>query len=142
GSLPRRRGPALAGTCASSMPPLAARPLPRRPCGLDSNAPTELAVMDSKTDKASPFSSLLCLIAALLWAGLALAELPGPRDGPSALPTKQVIYIASDFQNGGVSGVYRGFERAARLIGWQVSALNGQGSPEQLRNALREAIAL
>jgi ribose transport system substrate-binding protein len=49
-----------------------------------------------------------------------------PPPGPQAQLNKRVAFIASDFKNGGVMGVYRGFEEAARKLGWQVSLEDGR----------------
>ncbi|MEX6503444.1 hypothetical protein [Pseudomonas zhanjiangensis] len=76
-------------------------------------------------------------------ASLAQAQWPGPTQGPAVPPGKRVLFIAADFRNGGVAGVYRGIKQAARRVGWQVHALDGRGDAAHLRRlaaqALREA---
>ena len=79
-----------------------------------------------------------CLLASL--STVALAEWPGPTEGPAALPDKRVVFLASDFRNGGVVGVYRSFERAAKLVGWQVRALDGRGDAAELRRIAAQAL--
>lgn len=64
----------------------------------------------------------------------------GPKDGPTGQKSKTVIYIASDYQNGGVTAVYRAFQSAAGKLGWKTSVVNGNGSTEQLRRELYNAI--
>jgi ribose transport system substrate-binding protein len=66
----------------------------------------------------------------------------GPSDGPTGQKSKKVIYIALDYQNGGVTGAYRGFESAAKALGWKSSIVNGKGSSEQIKKELFDAIKL
>lgn len=85
------------------------------------------------------------LIASLLglMSDLAQAQWLGPTQGPPALPDKRVLFLAADFRNGGIAGVYRGVKQAAHRLGWQVHALNGRGDMAVMRRlatqALREA---
>lgn len=64
----------------------------------------------------------------------------GPKEGPVALAGKRVVFLASDFRNGGVVAVYRSVERAARLIGWQVQALDGHGDASEWRRIAEQAL--
>lgn len=66
----------------------------------------------------------------------------GPKDGPVAQKSKTVIFIASDYQNGGVTAIYRSFQAAAAHLHWKVSVVNGNGSTEQLRKELYNAVKL
>lgn len=77
----------------------------------------------------------LLMVAVLvgLLVTVAHSQWVGPPDGPPAQSDKRVIFLASDFRNGGVVGVYRSFERAAKLLGWQVRALDGRGDADELR---------
>jgi ribose transport system substrate-binding protein len=50
--------------------------------------------------------------------------------------------VAADLTNGGIAGVARGVQQAARVIGWPLRILDGQGSPAGHRAALHAAIAL
>lgn len=67
------------------------------------------------------------------WSALlavsALAQSPFQTlpPGPPAQSGKTVAFIASDYRNGGVMGVYRGFEEAAQKLGWQVRLEDGRG---------------
>lgn len=76
-------------------------------------------------------------------ASVAQAQWLGPVQGPAAVPGKRVLFLASDFRNGGVAGVYRGVKQAARRMGWQVHGLDGRGDVGELlrlaEQALREA---
>jgi ribose transport system substrate-binding protein len=53
--------------------------------------------------------------------------LQGLPPGPPAQSEKHVVFIASDFKNGGVMGVYRGLEEAARKLGWRIQLEDGHG---------------
>ena len=89
--------------------------------------------------KATRFlAGLLALASAWGWAQAAF-EAPPP--GPVAQPAKTVVFIASDFRNGGAMGVYRGFEEATRKLGWQVRLEDGQGQRTTQAQALTQAVA-
>lgn len=79
-----------------------------------------------------------CLLGLLATVGY--AEWQGPAEGPATLPGKRVVFLASDFRNGGVVGVYRGFEQAAKLVGWQVRALDGHGDADEWRRIAEQAL--
>lgn len=81
---------------------------------------------------------IACLFGVLAAAGH--ADWPGPIEGPAALPGKRVLFLASDFRNGGVVGVYRSVERAARLVDWQVQALDGRGDADEWRRIAEQAL--
>ncbi len=81
---------------------------------------------------------LTCLPTPLAFGG---DEDYGPTSGPVGQPDKSVWFIASDFKNGGVAGVYRGFESAARILGWKFKVIDSHGSRTEMVNALRQAIA-
>jgi ribose transport system substrate-binding protein len=66
----------------------------------------------------------------------------GPADGPPARRPRLVVFVAADLTNGGIAGVARGVQQAARAIGWPLRILDGQASPDGRRRALRAAIAL
>jgi ribose transport system substrate-binding protein len=68
------------------------------------------------------------------------ADWTGPKEGPAALPGKRVVFLASDFRNGGVVAVYRSVERAARLVGWRVQALDGHGDAAEWRRIAEQAL--
>jgi ribose transport system substrate-binding protein len=86
-----------------------------------------------------------CFLA--VWLGLvaALASAQGqfetPPSGPSAQPAKSVVFVASDFKNGGVMGVYRGFEEASQKLGWQVRLEDGQGQKATQAAILTKVVA-
>ncbi|APJ02609.1 substrate-binding domain-containing protein [Silvanigrella aquatica] len=64
----------------------------------------------------------------------------GPTLGPLAQKSKFIIYIASDYQNGGVTAVYRGLEDASKKLGWKLGIMNGNGSKEQIQKDLQDAV--
>ncbi len=90
--------------------------------------------------QAKSFLSILLpsLLAAATWAQSAVQ---GPPPGPAAQPGKTVVFLASDFKNGGVMGVYRGFEEAAQKIGWKISLEDGQGQKATQAALLSRAVA-
>lgn len=65
----------------------------------------------------------------------------GPTSGPAANPLKDVIYIASDFRNGGVTTVYRSFAKAARKLKWNVRIKDGMDDKKVQARILSDAIA-
>lgn len=66
----------------------------------------------------------------------------GPTTGPVAQADKQVLFIASDLRNSGVLGVSDGVREAAKVMGWRLRVLDGQGSVSGRTAALNQAIAL
>ncbi|UUU21100.1 substrate-binding domain-containing protein [Streptomyces sp. DSM 40750] len=66
----------------------------------------------------------------------------GPTTGPKAVAGKSVVYIAQTMTNPGVAGVARGVQEAADVMGWNVRAINGQGTPAGIRAAFDKALAL
>lgn len=66
----------------------------------------------------------------------------GPTSGPRAVADKTIVYVASDMRNGGVLGVSKGVEEAAKAIGWKVRVLDGQGTVQGRTAAFNQAIAL
>lgn len=85
-----------------------------------------------------------CVLAGLLlsFAALpALAQTASVPPGPAGQPGKTVYFIASDYRNGGVMGAYRGFEEAARKLGWRVRLEDGQGRRAVQAGLLAKAVA-
>ncbi len=66
----------------------------------------------------------------------------GPTTGPRAEDGKVVIYVSSDQRNGGPQGAGDGALEAAKVIGWELRILDGQGSVQGRTSALNQAIAL
>ena len=66
----------------------------------------------------------------------------GPATGPVAQTAKTIVYVSADQRNGGVLGVSKGVEDAAKSIGWTVRVIDGQGSVSGRSAALQQAIAL
>jgi len=85
---------------------------------------------------------VLPLIATLL-AFHASAQEPwkGPPRGPVAQANKTVVFIASDYKNGGVIGVYRGFEQATAELGWTLTMLDGGGTKDKQAALLAKVVA-
>ncbi|MEU9124972.1 substrate-binding domain-containing protein [Streptomyces sp. NPDC048506] len=66
----------------------------------------------------------------------------GPTTGPEAVHGKTVVYIAQTLTNPGVAGVAQGVQEAAKIVGWHARTLNGQGTPDGLRAAFKQALGL
>lgn len=84
------------------------------------------------------FAGLLLVFASL--SGHAQEPRPSLPPGPSGQLEKTVIFIASDYKNGGVMSAYRGFEEAARKLGWQARLQDGQGKRSVQASLLSQAI--
>lgn len=66
----------------------------------------------------------------------------GPTTGPKAVPGKTIVFLAADMKNGGIVGVSKGVEEAAKAIGWNVRVIDGQGTINGRGAALNQALAL
>ncbi|UFR06249.1 substrate-binding domain-containing protein [Streptomyces sp. Go40/10] len=66
----------------------------------------------------------------------------GPTSGPAAVPGRTIVYVAQTMTNPGVAGVAQGVREAARVIGWKVRVIDGEGTPAGIQAALGEAVAL
>ncbi|MFD9408116.1 substrate-binding domain-containing protein [Streptomyces sp. NPDC059989] len=66
----------------------------------------------------------------------------GPTSGPPAASDKTIVYVAQTMTNPGVAGVAKGVEEAAKVIGWDVRVIDGEGTPAGIQAALSQAITL
>ncbi|MET9604877.1 substrate-binding domain-containing protein [Streptomyces sp. NPDC006512] len=66
----------------------------------------------------------------------------GPTSGPAAVPDKTLVYVAQTMTNPGVAGVAKGFEEAAKAIGWKARVIDGDGTPAGIQAALSQAVTL
>jgi ribose transport system substrate-binding protein len=66
----------------------------------------------------------------------------GPTTGPEAVSGKTIAFVAQTMTNPGASGVAKGVQEAAKVLGWEVRTIDGQGTPAGIRAAFAEAIAL
>jgi ribose transport system substrate-binding protein len=66
----------------------------------------------------------------------------GPTSGPKLQTGKTVVYVSADQRNGGARGVGEGMAEAAKLGGWDIRVIDGQGSVSGRAAALDQAIAL
>jgi ribose transport system substrate-binding protein len=64
----------------------------------------------------------------------------GPPRGLPAQPRAPVVFVAADLSNGGVAGVARGVQEAARAIGWPFQVLDSRASAKGQRRALLAAL--
>lgn len=65
----------------------------------------------------------------------------GPSTGPKGVGPRTVWFIAQDYRNGGISGVLRAFDQAAKELDWTIVAVDGKGEPAKIRYAFQQAIA-
>ncbi|MFJ9850473.1 substrate-binding domain-containing protein [Streptomyces sp. NPDC101150] len=66
----------------------------------------------------------------------------GPAGGPKAVSGKTIVYVAQTMTNPGVAGAAMGVTEAAKVIGWNVRVIDGQGTPAGIQAAFSQAIAL
>ncbi|MEV6669090.1 substrate-binding domain-containing protein [Streptomyces sp. NPDC051162] len=66
----------------------------------------------------------------------------GPTTGPSAVPGKNIVYVAQTMTNPGVAANAEGVRDAARVIGWSVRVIDGQGTPAGIQAAFSQAVTL
>lgn len=65
----------------------------------------------------------------------------GPESGPTARLNAKVAIVGEDLRNGGILGVGKGIQEAAKIIGWTTKIYDAGGSPEGRVNALSSALA-
>ncbi|MFG2985565.1 substrate-binding domain-containing protein [Streptomyces sp. NPDC048258] len=70
------------------------------------------------------------------------ASWTGPTSGPAAVSGRTVVYVAQTMTNPGVAGVTKGVEEAAKVIGWDLRVIDGEGTPAGIQAALSQAITL
>jgi ribose transport system substrate-binding protein len=64
-----------------------------------------------------------------------------PTTGPKAQkPGATVAYVGSDLTNGGVQGVEKGLQEAAKVLGWTVNSYDGKATVSGRTDALNQAI--
>ncbi len=66
----------------------------------------------------------------------------GPTTGPKAVGHKLIVYVSTDQRNGGARGVGEGVVEAAKVIGWDVRVIDGQGSVNDRAAGIDQAVAL
>ena len=66
----------------------------------------------------------------------------GPTTGPKAVGHKLIVWVSTDQRNGGARGVAEGIDEAAKIIGWDVRGIDGQGSVNARAAGIAQAIAL
>ena len=70
------------------------------------------------------------------------SEWQGPLSGPIINSDKQIVFIASDLRNDGVSSVAKGMSDAISELDWQLRLLDGNGSKIRQAAILNRAIAM
>jgi ribose transport system substrate-binding protein len=66
----------------------------------------------------------------------------GPTTGPRAQSKKLIVIVSTDQRNGGAQGAGDGAAEAAKVLGWEVRSLDGQGTVPGHATALTRAIAM
>ncbi len=66
----------------------------------------------------------------------------GPVTGPQAQGEKTIIYFADDLRNGGILTVGEAVRQAAKIIGWDVTFIDAQGSQQGRSSAFRQILEL
>ena len=66
----------------------------------------------------------------------------GPTTGPKAAGKKLIVVVSTDQRNGGARGVGEGVEEAAKVLGWDVRLIDGQGSVSARAEGISQAVAL
>ena len=74
-------------------------------------------------------------------SGFSQGQPQNPPPGPAAQLGKTVVFIASDYKNGGVMGVFRGFEEATQELGWKIRVEDGEGKKTTQATLLSNVIA-
>jgi ribose transport system substrate-binding protein len=65
----------------------------------------------------------------------------GPQTGAPAQSVGMVAVVCEDLRNGGILGVARGVEQAAKVIGWTIKIFDAGGTPAGRAKAAAAAIA-
>ena len=66
----------------------------------------------------------------------------GPESGPAAYAGATVAIVSEDLRNGGILGVGKGIQEAAKTIGWNTKIYDAGGTPAGRAKALATALAL
>lgn len=78
---------------------------------------------------------IFILMLSVSWAG----NFEGPSEGPLAQKNKSILFLSQDAKNGGISTLYRHFQIATNLLGWQVLYSDGANDLELIKAKLTEA---
>lgn len=66
----------------------------------------------------------------------------GPQTGPQARPGATIAVLSEDLRNGGILGVSKGIQEAAKTIGWKTKIYDASGTPAGRASAFAAALAL
>jgi ribose transport system substrate-binding protein len=66
----------------------------------------------------------------------------GPESGPAAYAGAKIAIISEDLRNGGILGVNKGIQEAAKMIGWSLKIYDAGGTPAGRSKALTSALAM
>ncbi len=65
----------------------------------------------------------------------------GPRTGPAGVAGKTIAIMSEDLRNGGILGVARGIQEAAKVLQWNVKVFDAGGTPAGRNKATSDALA-
>lgn len=65
----------------------------------------------------------------------------GPRVGPAGVAGKTIAIMSEDLRNGGILGVARGIQEAAKVLQWNVKVFDAGGTPAGRAKATADALA-
>ncbi|MBS1212168.1 MAG: putative transporter, periplasmic protein [Proteobacteria bacterium] len=65
----------------------------------------------------------------------------GPRHGPAGAFGKTIVIVTEDLRNGGILGVARGVDEAAKELNWRVKVFDAEGTPAGRDKAAALALA-
>lgn len=66
----------------------------------------------------------------------------GPTEGPKPEPGKKIAYLSTDEQNDAAREWGQAVKEAGELVGWEVTIIDGRGSPKTWIEGFNQAIAL
>jgi ribose transport system substrate-binding protein len=66
----------------------------------------------------------------------------GPTTGPKAAKGKTIVFVSLTQNSSGNNDASKGATDAAKVLGWNISVIDGKGNATDTANALQQAIAL
>src|SRR4051812_14355520 len=69
-------------------------------------------------------------------------EWTGPKSGPKAEAGKTIVFVTHDIGAPVEAGIAKSLTSVAKLVGWNVKAIDGQNSITEMSSGLSQAMAL
>lgn len=95
-----------------------------------------LATSASRADELSDAKAYVAKVTA------PVTKWDGPTTGPKDVGHKLIVVVSTDQRNGGARGVGEGIQEAAKIMGWDVRLIDGQGSVSARAEGISQAVAL